>query len=228
MNTENLIKLRDVILMESTKYDQRQWSIECSTPSCLGGHAAVLDGYIICSRDLCHRPGQITKYPILEIAGVFLDLTPREKHLMFDACPLGPWWSPNRQTAAKMLDHAIEYGKVRWKKEIMMHSFTKMRDNGRMDLPHLGVRLVHEEHYNVWSVYDSNTTDNYSPAMGQVAKTELGWRAEWTTGSILSDGHVSIEVAAVALRDAHNDEVLHWCRGRDTAGPSADTQRPSR
>ena len=109
MDTKNLKKLRDVIA-ESETFDQKcLFHHECGTPGCVAGHAALL------ARGDAKFGGDIWRDKhIMDDARTWLDLTPAQECVMFDAHPLDKYWTEKGEVLT-MLDRAIETGKVRWK-----------------------------------------------------------------------------------------------------------------
>ena len=122
MNVENVKKLIDHMeSIDDSEYDQRRYTHECGSPSCIAGHAVRL------ARGKDYK---IEDCDISYIAGDWLDIPVYHTIEMFKPYSIRRFDETTKQEAINMLKNFLETGEVVWGKSYMnIENINKLIDH---------------------------------------------------------------------------------------------------
>ena len=110
MNRDNIKKLIESLKVTETFHQGRWAHVNCGSPGCIGGHAAVLAGATDLTASTCYFKGMIHK--ISYVGRIWLDLDYDDMGDLFLNYPLDRDISV--QDAIATLQHLLDTGEVKW------------------------------------------------------------------------------------------------------------------
>lgn len=102
VNKANINKVIAAIRDEDNHFDMSEWTTDCGTAACIGGHCDAIGGYTI-------EPGDIGRG-----AAEWLGIKETQFYVLFYMADLAVDKVPNRLQAITTLENLRDTGKVDW------------------------------------------------------------------------------------------------------------------